>query len=73
MDTSVCVTNTCTGSTVRLTVACPESSAPRPEACVFSPDGDRIAYVRHVPGSGIAERSRASNQIFVVTLASELD
>jgi hypothetical protein len=36
-------------------------SAPRPEACVFSPDGKRIAYVRQVEKDGGAD-----NQVFVV-------
>jgi hypothetical protein len=35
--------------------------APRPEACVFSPDGRRIAYVRRVPSPDLP-----ANQVFVV-------
>jgi hypothetical protein len=46
MDTSVCVTDTDTGQTTRLTPPCDVASAPRPEACVFSPDGTAIAIVR---------------------------
>jgi WD40 repeat protein len=37
----------------------PHAAAPRPEACVFSPDGGRIAYMRTVGGL---------NQIFVLSL-----
>lgn len=73
MDTSVCVTNTSTGETVRLTAACPESAAPRPEACVFSPCGEQIAYVRRVPSADASGITHQSNQIFVLTLASESD
>jgi Protein of unknown function (DUF3748)/Dipeptidyl peptidase IV (DPP IV) N-terminal region len=46
---SICVTDTKTGKTVRLTVALTPETFPRPEACVFSPDGRQIAYVRQVP------------------------
>jgi Tol biopolymer transport system component len=46
MDNSVCVTQTATGATRRLTDRTENASAPRPEACVFSPDGTKIAYVR---------------------------
>jgi hypothetical protein len=48
MDKSVCATDSHSGKTRRLTERCDDSSAPRPEACVFSPDGRRIAYVRAV-------------------------
>jgi hypothetical protein len=49
----------------RSTSITPPSAAlapPRPEACVFSPDGRRIAYVRPVRADG-----REFNQIFVAT------
>lgn len=49
MDRSVCVTDSNTGETFRLTEPTPEAVSPRPEACVFSPDGKKIAYVRRVP------------------------
>ena len=39
----------------------PGATAPRPEACVFSPDGSRLAYVRPVLRDGTA-----FNQVFVV-------
>lgn len=63
LDQSVAVTDTRTGVSHRLTPRSEEARAPRPEACVFSPDGRRLAYMRRVPDeSGAA----ASNQIFVV-------
>jgi hypothetical protein len=40
-----------------------DATSPRPEACVFSPDGNRIAYVRRVITEGAA-----FNQIFVASL-----
>lgn len=73
MDTSVCVTDAANGKTYRLTAACNDSLAPRPEACVFSPSGDRIAYVRRVLNAGGEEPSGSSNQIFVVSLKLEKD
>ncbi|MBN2296224.1 MAG: DUF3748 domain-containing protein [Pirellulales bacterium] len=60
MDNSVCVTDTASGKTVRLTNKTDDRHAPRPEACVFSPDGKLIAYVRPVMISG-----QAWNQISV--------
>jgi hypothetical protein len=67
MDGSVCITEADTGRTHRLTSADTragmvsgvpaEASAPRPEACVFSPDGRKIACIRQLNGW---------NQIFVV-------
>ncbi|MGO8697901.1 MAG: DUF3748 domain-containing protein [Limisphaerales bacterium] len=63
MDTSVCLTDAATGETTRLTPRCDDASAPRPEACVFSPDGKKIAFVRRIKtGGGLA------NQICVVFL-----
>jgi Tol biopolymer transport system component len=61
MDNSVCITDATTGETTRRTQRFEDAVAPRPEACVFSPDGRQIAYVRRVP-----EGSRSYNQIFVV-------
>jgi hypothetical protein len=62
MDHSVCVTEAATGQTRRLTPRSDAATAPRPEACVFSPDGKEIAFVRRLVTAG-----RADNQIFVVT------
>ncbi|MCC6492823.1 MAG: DUF3748 domain-containing protein [Pirellulales bacterium] len=59
-DGSVCVTCVGNGETRRLTPRAAAESAPRPEACVFSPDGRRIAYVRPVAATG-----RWHNQVFV--------
>jgi hypothetical protein len=50
MDNSVFVTHTATGRPTRLTPRTTDPDAPRPEACVFSPDGRRIAFVRAVDG-----------------------
>jgi Tol biopolymer transport system component len=59
MDGSVCVTDVESGATERLTSH--SDPPPRPEACVFSPDGRRIAFVRAVPTDG-----RVFNQVFIV-------
>lgn len=64
MDNSVCVTEVDTGKTLRLTPRVEDALAPRPEACVFSPDGRSVAYVRPAE-----ESSQFFNQIFVVRLA----
>lgn len=64
MDNSVCVTDSQTGKTTRLTDRAENASAPRPEACVFSPDGKQIAYVRPVRSG-----SPFFNQIFVVAFS----
>jgi hypothetical protein len=61
MDNSVCITDTRNGNTRRLTQRQEDSTAPRPEACVFSPDNEQIAYVRPVFGEG-----GFHNQVFVV-------
>ncbi len=45
--------------TRRLTAAGPSETAPRPEACVFSPDGTQVAFVRRI---------QACNQLFVTEL-----
>jgi Tol biopolymer transport system component len=63
MDNSVCVTDARTGETRRVTARSDDRRAPRPEACVFSPDGRQIALVRRRTEGGVT-----SNQVFVVTL-----
>lgn len=63
MDNSVFVTDTATGTSTRLTERSDDAVAPRPEACVFSPDGKSVAYIRTVATEG-----RPFNQIFVVKL-----
>ncbi len=57
VDGSVCLIDTVTGTIKRLTAKGNESEVPRPEACVFSPNGSKIAFVRTFDGS---------NQICVV-------
>lgn len=66
MDYSVCVTDMATGKTQRVTTRSDDATAPRPEACVFSPDGKRIAFVRLMPEDG-----RQFNQIFITTLTTQ--
>ena len=61
MDNSVCVTDVASGQTRRLTPRTDDASAPRSEACVFSPDGKRIAFVRPLPSP-----RELANQICVV-------
>ncbi len=57
---SVCEVDVATGETTRLTE--PTADAPlRPEACVYSPDGAQIAYLRRVTTA-----AGVSNQIYVV-------
>jgi WD40 repeat protein len=61
-DGSVCRVDARDGSLHPLTPPLRDDSTPRPEACVVSPDGTRIACVRRVlDGSG-----QIHNQIFVV-------
>ena len=60
MDNTVCLTDLKTGRTRRITPCVDDATAPRPEACVFSPDGRRIAFVRTVPSPATPR-----NQIFV--------
>jgi hypothetical protein len=63
LDNSVAVTDAQSGETLRLTPPCEDAQAPRPEACVFAPDGRRIAYVRQ-----IASAAGTWNQVFTVAL-----
>jgi hypothetical protein len=64
VDGSVCLVDAVDGSLRRLTPPEHGATGPRPEACVFSPDGSRVAYVRRVPGRG-----GLFNQVFVVETA----
>ncbi len=66
MDNSVCVTDAASGQTSRLTKRGSDAGAPRPEACVFSPDGKRIAFVRRVNTAGFE-----ANQVCVVFLKTD--
>ena len=63
MDNSVCLTEVASGKTLRLTPRSDDAAAPRSEACVFSPDGTKLAFLRHVSESG-----KMFNQIFIVAL-----
>jgi len=64
MDGSVCITYIATGQTHRLTPPPSDvADAPRPFACVFSPDGRSIAYTRSVEGAG-----GRFDQVFITTL-----
>jgi hypothetical protein len=65
MDNSVFATDATTGVGTRLTRRATDEEAPRPEACVFSPDGRQIAYVRSLPAGG-----GRYNEVFVVSLGS---
>lgn len=63
MDNSIFVTDTTTGQSRRVTARTADETAPRPEACVFSPDGNQIAFVRREKTGGTE-----FNQICVVRL-----
>jgi Tol biopolymer transport system component len=62
MDGSIFLTDAQTGQARRLTTVEAESP-PRPEACVFSPDGKSIAFVRRAKSQG-----KACNQIYTLRL-----
>lgn len=62
MDESLCVTDVAGKTTTRLTDRNP-SRPIRPEACVFSPDGNHIAYIRRVTSD-----YETWNQVFVVDM-----
>lgn len=63
MNGAVCITDASGGETTRLTVPDASGHEPRPEACVFSPNGREIAWVRPVPAA-----QGVFNQVFVTTL-----
>ena len=60
-DNSIFVVNVATGQSQRLTPRSADADAPLPLACVFSPDGQRIAYQRRVS----EKDGTLWNQIFV--------
>ncbi len=64
MDNSVCVTDAQTGATTRLTARTDDPMAPRPEACVFSPDARHIASVRPTRSG-----RKIFNQIWIVSFS----
>lgn len=59
-DSSVMTVDVASGTTRRLTHPTPGPTAPRPEACVFSPDGTHVAFMRTLPTP-----AGDFNQIFV--------
>ena len=63
MDNSVFLIDAQNGASTRLTPRSTDDLVPRPEACVFSPDGRAIAYVRRAPADG-----GVFNQVFAVFL-----
>ncbi len=62
MDNSVCLTDAATGETARVTPRTSDESAPRPEACVWSPDNRKVAFVRRVDDGG-----ELFNQVFIAS------
>lgn len=62
-DNSVCVTDVASGVTTRLTARAPAPNSPRPEACIFSPDGRSIAYVAPVTTGELT-----FNQVFITAV-----
>lgn len=67
-DGSVCLVNMATGATQRLTEPVRDETGPRPEACVVSPDGRRVAFARIVTEP---RQSTRHAQLFVVELPAE--
>ena len=63
MDNSVFLTDSFSGHSWRMTDRVSDESAPLPEACVFSPDGNKIAFMRRIPIAGVE-----ANHICVVFL-----
>ena len=61
LEGRVAVTDVETGAHRALTGAAGAQEQPRPEACVFSPDGSEIAYVKRVG---------EYNQVFVVAASA---
>jgi hypothetical protein len=69
-DSSVFIVDVPSGVSMRLTDRT-MPAPPRPEACVFSPDGRRIAFMRSVAGQGTKlgdAAAKVHNQIFVVDM-----
>lgn len=66
MDNSVAVTDVDSGKTTPLTARAGDDRAPLPEACVFAPDGRKIAFVRRVLLEG-----HEDNQVCVAFLDSK--
>jgi hypothetical protein len=67
-DGSVCLVDMTTGATRRLTEPVRDESGPRPEACVVSPDGRLITFVRSV---GDQPPNPRHTHLFVVARPAE--
>jgi len=65
-DNSIFVVEAASGRSRRLTPQSSEEAAPSPLACVFSPDGRKIAYLRRLPDKPGVD-APCSNQIYVVS------
>jgi len=63
MDNSVFLTDAATGDCQRVTARASDKTRPRSEACVFSPDGNKIAFMRRHSIDGVE-----SNHVCVVFL-----
>lgn len=63
IDRSVCIIHAQSGQVTRLTPRTDEATAPRPEACVFSPDGGHVAFIRTID-----THAAKCNQIFTVAV-----
>ncbi len=61
MDNSIVATDASNGLSMRLTPRSTDAQSPRPEACVYSPDGSQIAYLRTMAAGGTR-----FNQVFTV-------
>jgi hypothetical protein len=66
MDNSVFLTDAETGDCQRVTASASNETRPRLEACVFSPDGSKIAFMRRQSVDGVE-----SNHIYVVCLKAQ--
>lgn len=66
MDNSVFLTDAATGDCQRVNARASDEARPRSEACVFSPDGNKIAFMRRHTTEGVE-----SNQICVVFLKAQ--
>ena len=66
MDNSIFATDVSSGLSMRLTPRATDAESPRPEACVYSPDGLHIAYMRN-----ISTAAGRVNQVFIVQTRAE--
>ena len=71
-DNSVFIVEAATGVSRRLTPRSSDADAPLPLACVFSPSGEKIAFMRRLPDT-LERDSPRSNHICVVALRAYPD